>query len=258
MRWIYLFEPASGCEPSPQDMTHIDGFLDSLAAHPCDSGSPSHLGLHVTCTFMRPPAPPEDYSNRAPSTSQPSMRPFWLVKSSSSSSQCLVDRDKESVTQADGRINELIEKKLDYKEKNIVKIDGRSYELGNLLISPSAVTHVAAIGGQASFLGHIVEVGVKENAAIKMEGEWPRDSASRSIGDTLNEALSSISEMHGLTIEAKAGDWSLHIPRLCLIDSPCLENMAKRSPGGKFGSMLQAFYYCEVAALLLKRQQRGP
>ena len=256
MKWIYLFEPADGCEPL-SDMSLIDQTLDSLAALPC----PSHPTLNVTCSYMRPPPPPEDYSNRAPSTGpSSSMRPMWLVQASSS--QCLVDREAERITLVDASMIELIDKKLDFKEKNVVKIEGRGYELGGLhgglILSSASVTHTAAAGGQASFLGHIIEVEVKEHGGIEVIGEWPRDNVSRSMAETLNEALSwVVSQALHSSDARKASLDQLKTPRFHQIEGSSLENMAKKSAGGRYGSMQAAFYYCEVAALLLKRQQKG-
>ena len=262
MKWLYSYEPADGSNPSPQDMTLIDEMLGSLSSSPISHHSNN---LHVACTYMRPPPPPEDLSNRAPCANQPAMQPCWrvLAYGPSNSRQCLIDREKESVIEADSHMEELMEKKLAYKETLTIKMEGKTYELDNgLLISPATVTHAASLGGQAAFLGHVVEVAVREGAAMKVDGRWPDDNVSRSIRDAMNEVLDSLTSSDdprkaGISKaridQGTIGGLAHQPPRLRLIECKVLENMLLKS--SDFGPMQAAWYYTTVATVLKASQK---
>lgn len=143
---------APGCTSVPGDEEVIAQLLDNLDAKPVTR-------FEASVALMKQMQPTSNPAT-LPGDSLPGLKDIWKVKvHDASETLYLVNRRERRVMESDVSMTRIVEAKMDYRTKIIVKLEGKQYSKGDFQIRPATATQtITGTSGQQVFLGHVLEL----------------------------------------------------------------------------------------------------
>mmetsp|Transcript_5401 Transcript_5401/g.11910 ORF Transcript_5401/g.11910 Transcript_5401/m.11910 type:complete len:241 (+) Transcript_5401:216-938(+) len=153
IKWLLRWRVPKGNQASPADDETIVKVLEDFGVKQMKEKK-----FEVKCNLLKQAQAPDVASGNRPATA--GMKDMWLVQHTDANETCyLLNRPDHLVLEADNGMLRIVETKMDYKVKSIIRLEGKRYMKGDFIIRVAAATQtVMGIGGQQIFLGHVLDV----------------------------------------------------------------------------------------------------